>query len=348
MNASVQNSASIGHSAPRPRFDPAFDVPALRVPRGKALGSILAVVPAPDGGLWLLHQPTIQAQDGAAAWLPSVVKFDERGDLVSAWGGPDHIPAVGGVCQWPDGVEGLELDDDGNLWVFGYKPGDDAVLKFAPSGELLLRIGQRGVPGNDDSRTHLGRPTSAYHDTKSREVFISDGYANHRVIAFHSDTGEFTRMWGAYGKPPSSLGAVEGFGNPVHKVARGPDGRIYVADRIKNRVQEFELVPGGARFLREVVIAPGTMLFGAAFDIAFAPGGAFMYVADGSNRRIWIVELSSFAVLGWVAGLEDPEGDVNLPAHFGLIHRFNVDAHGNLLLACVARGVKRLNFRGIR
>jgi DNA-binding beta-propeller fold protein YncE len=204
------------------------------------------------------------------------------------------------------------------------------------------------VPGNDDSRTHLGRPTSAYHNTATREVFISDGYSNHRVIAFNSDTGEFTRMWGAFGKQPSSLDAAEGFGNPVHKVAAGPDGRIYVADRIKNRVQEFELVPGGARFLREVIIAPGTMLFGSAFDIAFAPGGGFMYVADGSNRRIWIVELENFSVLGWVGGIEDVEGDINLPTHYGLIHRFSMDADGNLLLACVARGVKRLMFKGIR
>lgn len=348
MNASAQSPASLANTTPRPRFDPVFDVPLLRVPRGQALGSVLAVVPAPDGGLWILNQATIQPNDGASTWLPSVVNFDKQGNLVRAWGGPDHIPAIDGVCQWPDGLEGLEVDGDGNLWVFGYKPGDDAVLKFDPSGKLLLQIGQRGRPGNDDSRTHLGRPTSAYHNTKSREVFISDGYANHRVVAFNSDTGEFTRMWGAHGKQPASLGAAEGFGNPVHKVAAGPDGRIYVADRIKNRVQEFELVPGGARFLREVVIAPGTMLFGSAFDIAFAPGGGYMYVADGSNRRIWIVELASFAVLGWVAGMEDPEGDINLPAHYGLIHRFSVDASGNLLLACVARGVKRLNFKGIR
>jgi hypothetical protein len=46
--------------------------------------------------------------------------------------------------------------------------------------------------------------------------------------------------------------------------------------------------------------------------------------------------------------LEDVEGDINLPTHYGLIHRFSVDRHGNLLLACVARGVKKLIFQGIR
>jgi hypothetical protein len=348
MNASAQNQTRHAANAARPRFNPVFDVPTLKVPPGKALGSVLAVVPAADGGLWILNQATVQPNVQGRTWLPSVNRFDSEGNFVTAWGGPEHIPPVNGVCQWPDGLEGLEVDGDGNLWVFGYKPGDDAVLKFSPAGELLLRLGQRGMPGNDDSRTHLGRPTSAYHNTATREVFISDGYANHRVIAFNSDSGEFTRMWGAYGKQPSALDAAEGFGNPVHKVAAGPEGRIYVADRIKNRVQEFELVAGGARFLREVIIAPGTMLFGSAFDIAFAPGGGFMYVADGSNRRIWIVELASFEVLGWVGGLEDVEGDINLPTHYGLIHRFSVDRDGNLLLACVARGVKRLIFQGIR
>ena len=348
MNASAQNQTRLAAGAARPRFNPVFDVPALEVPPGKALGSVLAVVAAADGGLWILHQATVQPNVRGSAWLPSVVRFDAAGSFVTAWGGPEHIAPVDGICQWPDGLEGLEADGDGNLWVFGYKPGDDAVLKFSPAGELLLRLGQRGKPGDDDSRTHLGRPTSAYHNTLTREVFISDGYANHRVISFDSDSGEFIRMWGAYGKRPSALDPAEGFGNPVHKVASGPDGRIYVADRIKNRVQEFELVPGGARFLREVMIAPGTTLFGSAFDIAFAPDGGFMYVADGSNRRIWIVELASFEVMGWAAGLEDVEGDINLPAHYGLIHRFSADSAGNLLLACVARGVKRLIYEGIR
>src|SRR5262249_51984125 len=158
-------------------------------------------------------------------------------------------------------------------------------------GELLLRIGQRGQPGGDDDTELLDRATSCYHDVESREVFIADGYGNHRVIAFNSHTGEFTRMWAAYGKQPSSLPAVDAFGNPVHKVARGPDGRIYVGDRIKGRVQEFELIPDGARFLREVVIAPGTAGFGSAFDLAFEPDGKFMYVADGSNHRVWTVDL---------------------------------------------------------
>ena len=222
------------------------------------------------------------------------MEFDASGTFVAAWGGPDSVPAVGNVSQWPEGVEGIAVDGENNIWVFGYKANDHAVLKFARDGTLLLRIGERGVPGDDTSHTHLNRPTTAYHDIKAREVFISDGYGNHRVVAFNSDTGEFTRMWGAYGKDPATLSAADGFGNPVHRVALGPDGMIYVADRMKNRVQAFERIAGGARFLREVAIAPGTQLFGSAFDLAFSPCGRFMYVADGSNNRVWIVGMENF------------------------------------------------------
>jgi sugar lactone lactonase YvrE len=285
--------------------------------------------------------------DDSGSFLPHLVHLSPDGDYVDSWGGDDQVPAVDGVPQWPSGPDGLDCDDDGNLWVFGYRDGDSAVLKLSPDGELLLRIGERGRPGGDDDTQLLDRATSCYHDVERREVFIADGYGNHRVIAFNSDTGEFTRMWGAYGEKPSSLSQERGFGNPVHKVACGPDGRIYVGDRIKGRVQEFELVPGGARFLREVVVAPGTGGFGSAFDLAFMAGGDFMLVADGTNHRVWTVDLQSFAVLGWSSSQPETEGEINLPAAHGLLHRFTIEPNGDLLLACVTAGFKRMRYSGV-
>lgn len=333
----------VSTTAPRPHFVRDPDARLCRLPQGRRIGSCLAADYGPDGHLWLLQEPHGDAPD----LLPHVVEFDARGEYVGSWGGPGSVPVIDGFPQWPEGVEGLEVDAESNLWVFGYKADDHAVLKFSRHGELLLRIGQRGVPGDDSSRTLLNRPTTAWHDVEAREVFISDGYGNHRVVAFDSDTGEFTRMWGAYGKDPTTLSADEGFGNPVHKVAIGPDGMIYVADRMKNRVQAFERVPGGARFLREVVIAPGTQLFGAAFDIGFSPDGAFMYVADGSNNRVWIVAMDSFRVLGWTGSYCDAEGDGNQPAFTQLIHRMVVDSRGNIILVRPALGLQLLKFEGI-
>ena len=338
--AAVKPDAS---AVPRPHFSRDLGAQLYRLPEDRVMGSTLDATYGPDGHLWILTQP----YGDSPAMLPHVVEFDANGAFVSAWGGPDSVPKVNGVSQWPEGSEGIEVDGDNNVWVFGYKEDDHAVLKFSRQGELLLRIGERGVPGDDASHTHLNRATTCYHDTDAREVFFSDGYGNHRVAAFNSDTGAFTRMWGSYGKDPVGQSEEEAFGNPVHCVTLGPDGMIYVADRIKNRVQAFERIPGGARFLREVMIAPGTGLWGAAFDIAFSLCGQFMYVSDGSNNRVWIVAMDSFEVLGWTGSYCDVEGSGNMPSSTQLIHRFTRDPQGNIVLIRPAAGLQLLRFEGV-
>ena len=40
-------------------------------------------------------------------------------------------------------------------------------------------------------------------DTQANEIYIADGYYNHRVIVFDSETGAFKRMSGVYGKQPT-------------------------------------------------------------------------------------------------------------------------------------------------
>jgi DNA-binding beta-propeller fold protein YncE len=334
----------------RPRFATEIEPFQVRLPVGKKMGGVIAADFSPEGDLIVLHQPNPPGQEilgfDPGGYLANVVRFRADGTFVEAWGGPDHVPAIAGVPQWPAGQEGIECDEEGNIWVFGYYEGDDNVLKFSPSGELLMRLGQRGRRGDDDDTVLLGGPTSCWHDVENREVFVSDGYGNHRVIAFNSDTGEFTRMWGAYGKRPSELSAEEGFGNPVHKVIRGPNGLIYVCDRIKNRIQEFELVPGGVGYLREVRVGIGTMMFGSCFDIAFSQDGRFMYVADGSNLRVWLVALEDLSVLGWVSVDNDTGGEDNLGRVYGILHRFRAMPNGDLLLCCTTKGLRRLKYLG--
>jgi hypothetical protein len=320
----------------------------LKLPAGKRLGPAIGLCRDPrNGDMLIVHHGDMTGQ-GDASILPHVVRFTPDLEYVEAWGGPHSVPAVGGVSQWPSGPEGIECDAEGHIWIFGYQKPDSAVLRFSPKGELVMRLGQRETIGGEDDTALFGSgPTSCWHDVANREVFISDGYSNHRIIAFNSETGAFTRMWGAYGKKPSEVPPEESYGNPVHKVARGPDGLLYVCDRIKGRVQAFELVPGGARFVREVVLAPGTWGFGAAFDIGFAPDGAHAYVADGANARIWILRLADLEILGWTLAVPQFEGDANEPAWHRALHRMWVEPNGDILLACTQCGYLRLKYLGV-
>ena len=163
-----------------------------------------------------------------------------------------------------------------------------------------------------------------------------------------------TRMWGAYGKPASSFkygvrspqayGAAatapkqeDGYGNPVHKIYRAPDGKLLVCDRLKSRVQEFELVPGGVRYIREVYVAPGSDGFGAASDVAVTPDNKFMYVSDMRTGVIWIVDRERFVVLGWVNAKPQTEGS-DAGRNQRTLHRFILMPSGDILLARTGPG----------
>jgi len=67
---------------------------------------------------------------------PSVIEFNQAGDVVNAWGGPDYIPG------WPNSEHGILVDDQGYVWITGNGVGDRAAYKFTQDGKLVDQIGQ--------------------------------------------------------------------------------------------------------------------------------------------------------------------------------------------------------------
>src|SRR5579872_1689366 len=104
----------------RPRFSRHIERLPLKIPSGKKLGPAIAAARAANGDLYLLHHGAVTPGD-KADYLPHVLHFNANYDLLAAWGGAGHVPPADGVSQWPSGPEGLEIDGEGNLWIFGYR-----------------------------------------------------------------------------------------------------------------------------------------------------------------------------------------------------------------------------------
>ena len=130
---------------------------------------------------------------------------------------------------------------------------------------------------------------------KTNEVFVADGYGNHRTIVFDADTGLFKRMWGAFGNKPidddhcpaAPAPPITKDGTPgpqqfaiVHAARVSNDGLVYVADREHRRVQVFSIA---GKYIAQFFVGcqPET---GGASVVAFSaePAQRFLYVGGGS------------------------------------------------------------------
>jgi len=79
-------------------------------------------------------------------------------------------------------------------------------------------------------------------------------------------------------------------------------------------------------FVKEVRIAPETLGDGSVWDIAFSrdPGQRHLYVADGKNMKVYVVERSTLEVL-------TSFGDGGRqPGQFFAVHSIATDSAGNI------------------
>jgi sugar lactone lactonase YvrE len=180
-------------------------------------------------------------------------------------------------------------------------------------------------------------------DEAANEIYVADGYGNHRVIVFDTETGAFKRMWGAYGKPPRDDGPAKydpnapvstSFANPVHCVRIAHDGLVYVCDRINDRYQVFHK---DGTFVREVRELPDTLGNGSVWSMNFWP--PYLLIADGENNQIRIVRRSDDTVVGHFGQSGRNAGE------FHWVHVMAVDSRGNVYTGEVDNAKRIQRFR---
>ncbi|NUZ06113.1 hypothetical protein [Piscinibacter koreensis] len=282
-----------------------------QLPNNWIMGQVGGIAVDRYDRIWVLQRPRSLTVDEAGAAqvpprseccfpAPPVLVFDSDGNLINAWGG-----AAPGY-DWPQTEHGIWVDNENNVWIGGNAATDRQVLKFTSSGRFLMQIGHPSTDPIDSTRTDiLGQVAQIHVDDRANEVYLADGYGNHRVIVYDSRTGAFKRMWGAYGRPPTdlALGAYDPsqpvatqFRNPVHCVKIADDGLVYVCDRVNNRIQVFTKA---GQFVREFFVAPQTRGNGAVWDVEFSNdrNQRYLLVIDGENNVVWTLDRSNGAVL---------------------------------------------------
>src|ERR1700694_1064785 len=304
---------------------------------------------------------------------PPVIEFDPAGNVVNSWGHPTLEPAgalgpsaqsiAGQNAVLPNGIHGCFVDYQDNVWIGGN--GDGVVQKYSHDGTLLLQIGVKfacddglgapGTPGTFISCTgagggnvmktggsskYLSLPADIAVDPANGEVYIADGYGNHRVVVFDAN-GHYLRQMGSVGSGDGQFTAGDG-GHP-HCVVLGRNGYVYSCDRGQDRLNVYTKGSGTTpgTFVRAIPIVPGTAALGvagSAWDVDFSPDRkqTFMYESDGGNEIMWIMDHAAALSNTPPAGAPNPAilGGFGRPGHmagdFTFLHMMAIDSKGNL------------------
>lgn len=358
--------------APKFQVDPLWPKP---LPNHWVLGSVTGVAVDSENHIWIVQRGAdslsplekgaiLDPPTGCCVPAPQVLEFDAAGNLLGHWGGP------GPGFDWPHSTGGLAVAPSGNVWIAGAglpaaprgpsgpgatrpsapAPQDAQVVEFSGAGQFVLQIGHAGKPEGNDSTTGLNRPAGVSVDAKASEVYVADGLGNRRVVVFDAGTGAYKRHWGAYGEKPddSTLPPYDPSAPPAKQFREvtcaklSNDGLVYVCDRQGDRIQVFHK---DGKFVKEAVIAKATLGDGSVWDVAFSndPRQRFLYVADGQNKKIWIVDRASLEVISSF-------GDGGrYPGLFYGVGSIAVDSQGNVYTGETYEGkrVQKFAYKGL-
>jgi DNA-binding beta-propeller fold protein YncE len=194
-----------------------------RLPDGRQWGSTSAIYPSADGNIWIAERCGQNTCVGSN--VDPVLLMNPDGNVLRSFG-RNRI-------AWP---HGMFVDRQGNVWITDASAAGaeeiglgHTVMKFSPTGELLMTVGKPGQPGDPPSR--LTRPNGVVV-APSGEIFIVDGHGPagpNRLMKFDRN-GRFIRTIGDTGYGPGQ------FLEP-HDIAMDSQGRLFIADRYNNRIQ---------------------------------------------------------------------------------------------------------------
>ena len=297
------------------------------MPPGRDWGRVSGVDIDPNGtDVWVFER--CGADDCISSEDPAVLRFSSGGSLLASFGADMFVRP-----------HGMHVDDEGNVWVTDGRIARGAeleaypdaaskgnqVVKFSPTGEVLLVLGTAGTAG--DPPPALDQPNDVVV-APNGEILVAEGHGSAgpgRISRFAAD-GTFLGSFGEYGSGPGQFAVP-------HALAFDSQGRLFVADRGNSRIQIFD---SDYEFVAE------WKQFGRPNDV-FIDDDDTMYVADsesgdernpGMRRGIYIGSARDGTVHDFIP--PHPSDREQDDAHGTMGEGVTVDAAGNIFVGEVS------------
>jgi len=285
----------------------------------------------------------------ADAMIGRIAVFTNTGSFIRNWG----TLGTSGFA-YPTGIAVSRFDDDD---VHVVDAENNLIQKFMINGTFITKWGSKGTgDGQFDSPIALA--------VDSGNLYVAD-LVNNRIDVFTTD-GNFIRKWGSLCNLQNGTGCIDTDG--AGPLSRGDgqfqdpidvtsdSGKVYVADRLNNRIQVFTT---DGNFIRKWgslcnlqngagcidtdgagPLSPGDGQFNDPHAVAVDSAGN-VYVADAGNNRIqkfqndgtFITKWGSFCSKDSGTGCVDQDGTGSLSVgdgQFSFPRDVAVDSSGNV------------------
>ena len=146
---------------PKFKVDPFWPKP---LPNNWIIGQVGGMSIDAQDNIWVFQRPRSLTPDEKGAALkpprskccvpaPSVLVFNQAGDVVKAWGGPGDNQGY----DWPAQEHSILVDNKGFVWLSGNGKDDSMVLKFTTDGKFVKELGRRGPLTSSTDLTQFGQ-----------------------------------------------------------------------------------------------------------------------------------------------------------------------------------------------
>jgi hypothetical protein len=242
-------------------------------------------------------------------WRNCIYVLNSEGEVLEVWDQWDHL-FMGTDGPGPHRLRMNPYDEEKKLWLIDET--GHIIYVFSNDGEqLLMTLGEKNVPGNDE--THYSQPQDIAF-LPDGKFLIADGLGNKRIVVRNAD-GSYHSEFGEEGSGDHQFGSV-------HSLAWGPDEHLYALDRDNRDIKIFQQTArqSSADYPKyEYVTNWGDL--GMPLDITVSNDSA--WVTDLNPPKIVQFNLDGSREYTWNLPVEGPHMWIEM-------HSLSVDNDGNL------------------